>query len=98
MDLTTFKSLMTTAQPFVSEYHERQERTQVQMYYKTSGECSADECLIIDEWLTNNSKWLVDNEAKYNKCLALLALPKQDIEDLYSAYESLCGGNDDSGI
>jgi hypothetical protein len=98
MDVAVFKNLMAISAPFVAEYHSRQERTQVQMYYRDSKECSNGERIIIDEWLTNNSKWLVDNEAKYNKCLALLALPKQDIEDLYAAYESLCGGNDDTGV
>lgn len=93
-DIASFKKRYESARPFVDNYNDRQLRTQVQLTYRDSDECSDGERIIIDEWLTNNSKWLVDNERQYNECLTMLALPKQDIEDLYKAYESLCGGND----
>lgn len=98
MEIAAFKYLYNNAQPFVDLYHERQLRTQLQMHYRDSKDCTNSEKIILDEWLTNNSRWLVDNEARYNKCLALTALPKQNIDDLYAAYEALCGGNDATRI
>ena len=98
MEIAAFRLLYSCAQPFVDAYNERQVLTQTQLHYRNSKDCSSFEMIIIDEWLTANTKWLVDNEAKYNKCLALTALPKQNIDDLYEAYESLCGGNDDTRI
>lgn len=97
-DLTAFKEKYNAAGPFVAKYQDAQLRTQVQMVYRDSKECSPGERVIIDEWLNNNSAWLVANEERYNNCLTLIALPKQDIEDLYKTYEALCGGTNDEGV
>jgi len=98
MDISAFKNLYALAGPFIEDYDKRQRLTQVQIKYRDSSECSAEERLIMDVWLTNNTVWLVDNEAKYKKCVALLALPKQDIEALYAVYEVICGGTDDARV
>jgi hypothetical protein len=98
MDIAAFKNLYALAAPFIECYDERQQLTRIQIKYRDSSECSNEEKLIIDVWLTNNTRWLVENEVKYNRCIALLALPKQDIEALYAMYEVICGGTDDTRI
>ncbi len=94
--LTAFKETYEKAEPFVRYYEKRQLQAQAQLQYRSSSECSPAEAIVINEWLVNNSKWLMANEVEYNKCIALLALPKADIKQLYEAYEALYGGKDKS--
>ena len=81
-DAVALKAKYDLAQPFVDEYHARQLRTQIQMVYRDSKECTDEEREIIDEWLTNNGEWLQKNEEKYNQYLAIAAIPKDQIEAL----------------
>ncbi len=94
MDFVAFKARYAAARPFVDMYEDKQFLIQAQLAYRDSIHCEPGERVVLDEWLTINGKWLVDNEEKYNQANTLLALPKENIDDLYKAYEALCGGTD----